>query len=287
MQCAYQVNRDFHSYDTDGKFNFFKSQFPHINMDKKKIMGYLKRFIKYSKENKNKINGTLHSLKKEFNFEAWSKIDASMKLNHTTGDCLACFPVAEEISLSSSSSPTTPSTLSICQPSPLSPSASCLVTPSTKSCHVTPSTQSVNLDDSGFSVIHTPNTPFRSLCISVPIPDKTLPDAEKIAAKLAIAKLDEGFKLAYGKPFTDLAPKVPGSKFQLKLTSVERKRKMRNLHKKVKQSIEKEMHSRDTNTLFGIRQTKAQYSKQRASLFLENKDLAKRRTEKVSCTNYL
>ena len=60
-----------------------------------------------------------------------------MKLNHTTGDCLACFPVAEEISLSSSSSPTTPSTLSICQPSPLSSSASCLVTPSTTSCLVT------------------------------------------------------------------------------------------------------------------------------------------------------
>ena len=85
MQCAYQVNRDFHSYDTGGKFNFFKSQFPHINMDKNRFMGHLKRFTKNSKENKNKIKGTLHSLKKEFNFEAWSKIDARrFTWNHIT-----------------------------------------------------------------------------------------------------------------------------------------------------------------------------------------------------------
>ena len=78
----------------------------------------------------------------------------------------------------------------------------------------------------------------------------------------------------------------------MKETNSERKRKLRQIHKRAKTSIEAEQLSRASDVFYGIRQSKSQYENQRLALNLEKKEdailLTKKRNYKqtVFLTKY-
>ena len=151
---------------------------------------------------------------------------------------------------------------------------------STLSC--SSSTISNNISTPSTSVLSSENdsTPVGAIKIVIPVPDKRIVGAEKVAAEAVLKELGSQFKQIYNKDFTDVVPKIPGSNLQIRPTNSERKKKLRKLHKAVKSSIEKTIHSRDTNIVYGTRQSKAQYGTQRLSYHFESKEKAEIRTEK-------
>lgn len=126
-------------------------------------------------------------------------------------------------------------------------------------------------------------TPFYGH-VDIPLPDKSLKGAEKVAATIVMKEMDSMFNNIYGDSFSNILTKIQASNLQLKLSPSQRKIsyvwctcKIVN----VKLSIKKEVHSRDASTLFGTRQARSQYEQQRLALHFVTKEHGRSRTVKV------
>ncbi|XP_066914211.1 uncharacterized protein [Clytia hemisphaerica] len=95
-----------------------------------------------------------------------------------------------------------------------------------------------------------------------------------------LTKLNEEFHCLYGKKFTDVVCKVPEAKLQAKPTEAERKKRDRKIRRDVRDELQNVLYSRDSQVLFGTRQTASQYESQRKAMFMESPADAKARTEK-------
>ena len=71
------------------------------------------------------------------------------------------------------------------------------------------------------------------------------------------------------------------------MTDAERKKKLRNIHKRVKTTIETTQHERASSVFFGTRQSKSQYERQRLALNFETTENAICRTLKRNYFNIL
>ena len=72
-----------------------------------------------------------------------------------------------------------------------------------------------------------------------------------------------------------------------KLSDAERKKKLRNIHKRVKTAIEATQHEIASGVFFGTRQSKSQYERQRLALNFEKTEDAICRTLKRNYSNSL
>ena len=101
-----------------------------------------------------------------------------------------------------------------------------------------------------------------------------------MVADTVLTKVNEQWNKIFPNPFTKTLTKLPEANVQQIVSRSDRAKKLRSLHHKVKSSLEKEMASRDTVTLFGTRQSNSQYTKQRMGLYFETKEDAIQRVEK-------
>ena len=293
--CAHHVNSNFIS-DNEKKFEYFNKQFSHIGINKKTFIDYLKRYITFARKKKLKIEAV-----EEFDIAAWEKCSDDIKMSHSLKECKPCslkalslvvLPFAKPIissppPCSSSFSTSTPLSVAVGLPLPA-------FSPSTISAvfHSSPSTISLsshNLSTPTSSKLST-RTPLNggledsatpvAINISIPVPDKKIVGAEKVAAEAVLRDIGSQFKSIYNKEFTDVVPKVPGSNLQNRLTNAERVKKLRKLHKAVKSSIEETSHSREAKVVYGTRQSKSQYKTQRLAYHFESKENAETRTNK-------
>lgn len=305
--AAFRINASVHSSEKHLKYDLFVDQFKNVVIERKHFYTYLKRFIEYSRRKK------LKTVEKEgfinvFGIENWEKLDPENMRLHTFFKCNPChhFPITlntpssnlntqlptpfptstgEHPEHSLNSNPTS-SDASTFSSTPLSIQTN-IFSDTQSECpdaileSTSPKTPS-NLFCTNClsSSAKTPTTPLSSLTITIPIPDKPLSGADKIAARDLIVQANDKFKTKFGKLFTDLAPKVKESKLQPRLTDAEKKKHIRRMQRGIKKTTESNMHSRDALVHYGIRQTGSQYRKQRAATFLESTEKAVLRTEK-------
>ena len=106
----------------------------------------------------------------------------------------------------------------------------------------------------------------------IPITTPTLPYMKQTATSI-LKDINEHWLKIYETPFTKVLTKIPECKIMEKISSGDRKKRLRTMHKKVKDSIEKSWTSdgKDTNTFYGTRQSRSRYNKHRSSLFFESK----------------
>ena len=95
--CIFKVYKDVHSFDSDTKYEKFKTQFG-PELDKKEIIKYSKRFLEYAK--KNKVDKA--KLLKSHSLEEWELLDESKKCQHSFNKCNGC----EALTISTQSTPT-------------------------------------------------------------------------------------------------------------------------------------------------------------------------------------
>ena len=99
-------------------------------------------------------------------------------------------------------------------------------------------------------------------------------------AKSYLDKVNEHWNQQFGTNFTDVLTKVPEANLTQKLTASEKKKKARNTHRRVKKSLEGNFSQVDTETVFGIRQSRSQYEKQRMAQCFESKENAQNKFSK-------
>ena len=104
----------------------------------------------------------------------------------------------------------------------------------------------------------------------------------KVAAKSVLKSIDQEWNKLYDTPFTKVLTKIPSTNLKPKTSDSMRKKKLRKIHRNVKKAIENSWQAdgKDMETLFGTRQSKATYVKQRSSLHFEKKSDAISRTSK-------
>ena len=73
-------------------------------------------------------------------------------------------------------------------------------------------------------------TPPGAINISIPLPDKKIVGAKKVAAESVLKDIGTQLKSIYKIECTDIIPKVPGSNLKNRLTNVEQVKKLRKLH---------------------------------------------------------
>lgn len=70
----------------------------------------------------------------------------------------------------------------------------------------------------------------------------------------------------------DVLKKVPEANLISKPSNAERMAKLRNLHRKVKNSIESDVSTREVTAVFRTSQSRSQYEKQRMELYFGKKE---------------
>lgn len=259
----FRISQKYHAQEKQKKYNEFSSQFAHITMDYQKFITYYNRFVLNT--NKKKLQkGVREAWIDMFSLEKWNALDDGHKRLHTVRECQPCkfiiFDPSPRLPVPSISLDSTCST----------PSQSFHSSPSTP--HPTPS--------SNLQMPKTPTTPFSSLKIDIPIHSTPSVKHQKQAASTVLTKLNEEFHCLYGKKFTDVVCKVPEAKLQAKPTEAERKKRDRKIRRDVRDELQNVLYSRDSQVLFGTRQTASQYESQRKAMFMESPADAKARTEK-------
>ena len=92
-----------------------------------------------------------------------------------------------------------------------------------------------------------------------------------MAAASIVSQANKHFNHVFNKSFTEDVTKVPEANLQHKLTSNERKQKLRKMHRKIKAAIESQTQANDVEVHYGIRQSGGQYEKQRLATYFEIK----------------
>nr|XP_047131932.1 uncharacterized protein LOC124810996 [Hydra vulgaris] len=102
----------------------------------------------------------------------------------------------------------------------------------------------------------------------------------KETCKSVLENINTSWNSLYDTPFLKVLSKLPSTNLVEKLSSADKKKKLRKSHRKLKATIENhwEKYSKDTNTLFGVRQSRSSYLKIRSSLHFESKKDAVKRT---------
>ena len=260
--ALYRVGLKYHSTEKKEKFDEFKSQFCHVDMDYQTFLTYFTRFMLNASKKKLK-NGVREAWSNKFSIEKWNALDDDYKKLHTLHECQPCkFYIFDPL-------PKLPVPT-------LSADSTCSTTQSLDSVPSTPLAAS----SSNLNLPKTPTTPFSTLHIDIPIHTTPSVKHQKEAASAVMTTLDKEFNNAYGETFTDVICKVKESKLQLKPTEAERKKKDRKIRRDVRDKLQNVMYSRDAEVLFGTRQTSTQYEKQRKAIFMESPADAKTRTEK-------
>ena len=139
----------------------------------------------------------------------------------------------------------------------------------------------------------TPTTPpvatFK-LDIEIPLPE-TPKSRDQLGFKKAVAtaiwdevnmKWDNHFKDEKGLSYTEVLEKCSGSNIKAKLNASEKKKATRATHRKIKTSLENKYQNVDTCTLYGTRQSGAQYENQRFAHCFESKEDAQLKAQKRS-----
>lgn len=273
--CIFKIYKDFHSTDTTGKYESFSDQFG-IDINKKDFIKYSKRFIEHSRKSGNNVNKA--NLLNTFSFEEWEKLDGSTKNMHSLRDCAGC--LQNNVDLTTPVSPinsqsTTPTAITAFPLLSNSSTAFTLPIPSIS----TPSSSAVVPS----SDIASSSAKSIKISFELPIPDTPLifSATKKIAANIVVDEVEKNYwqKVFPGSQFaTDGLCKVKG--ITKIISPAEKKKKLRNLHKKAKAAIEKSMAEVDCETLYGIRQSGAMFEKQRFALSYEKKSNAFARTKR-------
>ena len=227
-------------------------------------------------------------LLKEFDLSSWNELTETERKQHTLFDCLSCKslpPLTETVKLSNFSIVSSPDSTSFSSASTTQSSTVFTTSspePAVKSTCSTPLAISNNVN----ILNNTPSlsSPLSSLNINVDIPilkrSQINVSIEKVVADTVLTKVNEQWNKIFPNPFTKTLTKLPEANVQQKVSRSDRAKNLRSLHHKVKSSLEKEMASRDTVTLFGTRQSNSQYTKQRMGLYFETKEDAIQRVEK-------
>lgn len=244
MQASiYKINKTVR--DNDEKFRLFIETFHEQcpNLEKKKFIKDLKRFIEIV--NRKKIDKD--EVINEYGAEKWNKLSAQETGKHSYKQCKECLILEPTEFVVKFRSPAAEN------PAEAEP----LNNPSTPV---------------------TPVTPLQSLSLNTSTGMK-MKDKVKAAQSL-LEQADKQFQQELGTPFSHLLTKIPGSQYQLKENSYDKKKKIRQMSRNMKKKFENHAAEVDALTFYGTRQTKSNYEKQRMAIYFESREDARKRTEK-------
>ena len=282
--CLLHANVRFHSKDTCGKYSYFQEQFhDYINIEQKHFNRKLMDFTAFI--NKKKWRGAKREKYVElFSRKVWNILSNTERKKHTLNNCVECLlkyqdsielfpPVTghrikgknkRKIALKDITN--TP-TQSICN-TPLAIETEENIPVKENITNSTPSPNSVT---------------FQS---KIPVTEKSLAYM-KASAQSVLKDINKQWDKVYETPFTKVLTKIPECNIVKKSSSSEKKKHLRQIHRKVKRSIEKSWEEKDTDTFYGTRQSKSRYCKQRTSLFFEKRSETIKRhdsnTSKFNC----
>ena len=244
--CIFRINKSYHSHDTVGKYEEFHSLFPHIELNKNKFDTLQKRFLENMRKKKVLMQNEKDKLIEKYTVEKWNKLEKDDKLLHTLNSCVSCKPI------------------SICTPPPPKTMPKTTTTPSTP---VTP-LQALNLSNFEIPV---PDTPKSTLQLGY----------QRQALRCIMTQINDRWDSTFtNRTFSEVLCKCPESDVIKKPTPSEKKKKLRDVHRRVKNDVEKQLSINDSSVLFGTRQSKLQYEKARMSLSFQSKENAEKRVEK-------
>ena len=123
--------------------------------------------------------------------------------------------------------------------------------------------------------IKTPTPEPRNNHVEIPLVKKN-PEYMIAAAESILKDVSNVWKTHYETHFTALIPKIPDINLTPRKTKVEKQRKLRKIHRRVKQNIENAWtdNNRDVETLYGTRQSGSRHDTQRSCMFFERKHKA-------------
>ena len=225
--CLLHVNKNFHSSDTAKKYSHFKEQFSGIiTLDEKHFRRKLKDFVVFMR--RNKWHGEDREKYMEcFTRKKWNLLPVTTKKKHCLHNCLECI---------------------------MKFSAEQNLFPVAKQ------TKSVVLTDITNTASNTPEI-STSNCIyyqsKIHITDSSIKGMQQ-SAKSTLDDISKQWNKVYNTPFTKIITKIPGSNLLEKKSSSEKKKHLRQIHQRVKTSIEESWskEGKDTETLFGDKAVK-------------------------------
>lgn len=115
-------------------------------------------------------------------------------------------------------------------------------------------------------------TPLQNIINLTPANKHTLSEMKEVAGSV-LQNISNQWDEIFDTPFTKILPKLPDTNLREKESVAEKKRKLRKMHKNMKNAIETswQKENLDVKTLFGTRQSKSSYMKSRASCILKKK----------------
>ena len=271
--CLLRTNKTIHSSDINcNKFNCFLEQFQHIDIDQKHFQRKSKEFSLALRKR------VWHGEKKEkfmkaFSLKTWKMLSFTEKKKHSLHTCVEClltFAEEQELFPEVSRKSKKIQLINTSHNSPvLSPQEN---TPPARTPEIetTPTPSSDNHSLPFLTTTPRPGNhslPFQSM-VSVNTPSI---EGMKESAKAVLKDVTTHWNKIYTTPFTKILTEIPECNITEKISNSERKKELRKIHKRVKESIETSWKGTDTTTLYGTRQSKSRYEKHRASLFFETK----------------
>ena len=117
------------------------------------------------------------------------------------------------------------------------------------------------------------NQNILELNTSIEIPKSKNISCMKVVAKTVLEDIDKSWNALYDTPFTKVLPKVKTLNLTPRRNKIEKQKHLRETHRNIKKKIENawQENGRDSDTLYGTRQSGSSYMKQRACLNFEAK----------------
>ena len=95
--CIFYANKTICSTDLDGKYQFFLSVFPDVDLSKKDYVRNSKRLLEYFRKKKYKLVDR-NDILNEFSPSKWNELSTIQKSFHSiTKHCYACDPLPPQV----------------------------------------------------------------------------------------------------------------------------------------------------------------------------------------------
>ena len=220
--CLITLNKDYHSSNHDEEYEYLIDQFNKygITIEKRHFKEKLRDFT--SALRKAKWNAESKAIYvKMFCRYNWDLLPVIDKKKHSLNIYLAC---------------------SISHHQEQSKFPVTAISHRPKAKKQKPLTDMTNVPTTLKTPTHTISQPF-SIQVDIPISDTPMAGIEKEASKSVFKQLNQQWNKIYSHSFTVVLTKIPEANLSEKLSATNKKQNMRQLHKKVKSSIENGMSS--------------------------------------------